>query len=311
MSSIIELSDIEEYNAEDFADVAKIVNKDKDRDDINEDKSEDDENNGTVAFFTSKLQVPKIIYTTVPVEYPETSLEGVATIYNVTGWKNHMDAFSDGDQWHRFIKIKPEEIDISLLQNLFSGTASAIIIPRNCRCKKCDIPHLNNGTAVRGDIIEKSCLVQFIKIIPHNIAKCPFVALISYFNKDILAEVHVSLNNIDKLRYLIGKAYKNLHPFGQGVMGIYHNVLTANSNLSNYVHKIVLSFCRVFTNVFTAEGYHRLFSSLFQIIREVSGQSIQFQHIHKEGIGCILADLDNAQAKGLGLALHNLDHKRD
>ena len=28
-------------------------------------------------------------------EYPETSLKGVATIYNVTGWKNHMDAFSD------------------------------------------------------------------------------------------------------------------------------------------------------------------------------------------------------------------------
>ncbi|CAB4397635.1 unnamed protein product [Rhizophagus irregularis] len=80
MSSIIELSDIEEYNAEDFADVAKIVNKDKDRDDINEDKSKDDENDGTVAFFTSKLQVPKIIYTTVPVEYPETSLEGVNNI---------------------------------------------------------------------------------------------------------------------------------------------------------------------------------------------------------------------------------------
>ncbi|EXX73220.1 hypothetical protein RirG_062160 [Rhizophagus irregularis DAOM 197198w] len=474
MSSIIELSDIEEYNAEDFADVAKIVNKDKDRDDINEDKSEDDENNGTVAFFTSKLQVPKIIYTTVPVEYPETSLEGVATIYNVTGWKNHMDAFSDiqystngsggssnikecpffggisikkdkrmcqgikfcqftdqefvnqehcsvdfdsetfifiniinsktlipkklkhtlkesscpfkkenipcdgraltyfigcdkfkqGDQWHRFIKIKPEEIDISLLQNLFSGTASVSV--RNGKlCKKCDIPHLNNGTAVRGDIIEKSCLVQFIKIIPHNIAKCPFVALIcigaiyqddtttsrsiisgnlikAYFNKDILAEVHVSLNNIDKLRYLIGKAYKNLHPFGQGVMGIYHNVLTANSNLSNYVHKIgklialewfqidvsfkrvkgeinkfeintydsnhhlILSFCRVFTNVFTAEGYHRLFSSLFQVIYEISGQHIKFQHIHKEGIGCILADLDNAQAKAFEKNTKNL-----
>jgi hypothetical protein len=50
--------------------------------------------------------------------------------------------------------------------------------------------------------------------------------------------VHVSLNNIDKLRYLIGKAYKNLHPFGQGVMGVYHNVLTVNSNLANYVRKI-------------------------------------------------------------------------
>ena len=28
-------------------------------------------------------------------EYPETSPEGVATVYNVTGWKNAMDAFSD------------------------------------------------------------------------------------------------------------------------------------------------------------------------------------------------------------------------
>ncbi|GET59346.1 hypothetical protein GLOIN_2v1545568 [Rhizophagus irregularis DAOM 181602=DAOM 197198] len=30
-----------------------------------------------------------------------------------------------------------------------------------------------------------------------------------------------------------------------------------------------------------------------------------------EGIGCILADLDSAQAKGLGLALHDLDYERD
>jgi len=50
--------------------------------------------------------------------------------------------------------------------------------------------------------------------------------------------VHLSLNNIDKLRYLIGKSYKNLHPFGQGVMGVYHNVLNANSNLTDYVRKI-------------------------------------------------------------------------
>ncbi|CAB4397636.1 unnamed protein product [Rhizophagus irregularis] len=50
-------------------------------------------------------------------------------------------------------------------------------------------------------------------------------------------------------------------------------------------HHLILSFCRVFTNVFTAKGYH--------------------------SIGCILADLDSAQAKGLGLALHDLDHERD
>ncbi|CAB5376410.1 unnamed protein product [Rhizophagus irregularis] len=31
----------------------------------------------------------------------------------------------------------------------------------------------------------------------------------------------------------------------------------------------------------------------------------------QKSIGCILADLDSAQAKGLGLALHDLDHERD
>ncbi|EXX67018.1 hypothetical protein RirG_118210 [Rhizophagus irregularis DAOM 197198w] len=75
-------------------------------------------------------------------------------------------------------------------------------------------------------------------------------------------------------------------------------------------HHLILSFCRVFTNVFTAEGYHRLFSSLFQIVHEVSGQHMQFKHIHGQGIGCILADLDAAQAKGLGLVLHDLDSEK-
>ena len=50
--------------------------------------------------------------------------------------------------------------------------------------------------------------------------------------------MHVSLNNIDKLRYLIGKAYKTLHPFGQEIMGVYHYVLNPNSNLNDYVRKI-------------------------------------------------------------------------
>ena len=54
-----------------------------------------------------------------------------------------------------------------------------------------------------------------------------------------------------------------------------------------------------------------MFSSLFQIIYEVSGQHIKFQHIHNEGVGCILADLDKTQAKSLGLALHDLDCERD
>ncbi|GBC37792.2 hypothetical protein GLOIN_2v1545568 [Rhizophagus irregularis DAOM 181602=DAOM 197198] len=481
MSSIIELSDIDDYNEKDL-----IKMRENNSDSENELESEE-----TLAFFTSQLRVPKVIYTTVPIEYPDTSSEGVATVYNVTGWKNHTDAFSDiqystngsggttniqecpffggipvkknqrkcqgikfcqftdpelvnqehcsvdfdseifqhytqqnnnntkeaktytlflaakdtpcnfkkdnipcnggphigritnyqtnivsyfigcnkykqGDKWHRYIKIKQDEVDISLLQSLFTGSAS---------------------------------VMRFIKFIPYDIVKCPFVALVcvgthnhpppaperipsgiknnleslitqaiqqddnvtsrsilsgnllsAYFNKETLAEVHVSLNNIDKLRYLVGKAYKTLHPFRQGVIGIYHNILNPKSDLINYVRKIDLysnngqviitcmldnqakklitldyfqidvSFKRVKGEINEFEintydskhhlRYHRLFSSLFQIIREVSGQSIQFRHIHGSGIGCILADLDAAQAKGLGLALHDLDHEK-
>ncbi|UZO14123.1 uncharacterized protein OCT59_005591 [Rhizophagus irregularis] len=504
MSSIIELSDIDDYNEKDL-----IKMRENNSDSENELESEE-----TLAFFTSQLRVPKVIYTTVPIEYPDTSSEGVATVYNVTGWKNHTDAFSDiqystngsggttniqecpffggipvkknqrkcqgikfcqftdpelvnqehcsvdfdseifqhytqqnnnntkeaktytlflaakdtpcnfkkdnipcnggphigritnyqtnivsyfigcnkykqGDKWHRYIKIKQDEVDISLLQSLFTGSAScSMILSKSCKRKKCDMPHTHNGTIVPLVCVGthnhpppaperipsgiknnlESLITQAIQQ-DDNVTSRSILSgnlLSAYFNKETLAEVHVSLNNIDKLRYLVGKAYKTLHPFRQGVIGIYHNILNPKSDLINYVRKIdlysnngqviitcmldnqakklitldyfqidvsfkrvkgeinefeintydskhhpeILSFCRIFTNVFTAEGYHRLFSSLFQIIREVSGQSIQFRHIHGSGIGCILADLDAAQAKGLGLALHDLDHEK-
>jgi hypothetical protein len=66
-----------------------------------------------------------------------------------------------------------------------------------------------------------------------------------------------------------------------------------------------------FYKYFTVEEYCRLFLSLFQIIHEITGHYIQFQHIHEQEIGCILADLYAAQVKGLGLVLHNLDFNRD
>ncbi|CAB4439614.1 unnamed protein product [Rhizophagus irregularis] len=252
------------------------------------------------------------------------------------------DKFKQGDQWHRFIKIKPEEIYF-LAREMAN---CSMIIPRNCRRKKCDIPHLNNGTAVCGDIIEKSCLVQFIKIIPHNIAECPFVALIcigvhnhppppseripagiknnlqslieqaiyqdntttsrsilsgnlikAYFNKDILAEVHVSLNNIDKLRYLIGKAYKNLHPF---------DLFTNNGQ--------VIITCML------AEQAKRLIAlEWFQIdvsFKRVKGEINEFEINTYDSNHHLISTYSQRRywmylGKGLGLALHDLDHERD
>jgi hypothetical protein len=36
--------------------------------------------------------------------------------------------YKPGDKWHRFIKIKQDEVDVSLLQSLFMGSASVSII---------------------------------------------------------------------------------------------------------------------------------------------------------------------------------------
>lgn len=35
------------------------------------------------------------IYIIVPVKYPDTSLENVITVYNITGWKNLNNVFLD------------------------------------------------------------------------------------------------------------------------------------------------------------------------------------------------------------------------
>ncbi|GBB97670.1 hypothetical protein RclHR1_30310001 [Rhizophagus clarus] len=85
MSSIIELSDIDDYNDEDLIKMNEN----------NSDSEKELESEETLAFFTSKLRVFKVIYTTVPIKYPDTPSEGVATVYNITGWKNPTDAFLD------------------------------------------------------------------------------------------------------------------------------------------------------------------------------------------------------------------------
>ena len=40
------------------------------------------------------------------------------------------------------------------------------------------MPHTHNRTIVHGKIIEKPCQVRFIKFIPYDLVKCPFVVLV-------------------------------------------------------------------------------------------------------------------------------------
>jgi hypothetical protein len=46
---------------------------------------------------------------------------------NVTSYFIGCNKYQKDDRWHRYIKIKPEEIDVSLLQNLFMGNINVCI----------------------------------------------------------------------------------------------------------------------------------------------------------------------------------------
>ena len=41
-----------------------------------------------------------------------------------------------------------------------------------------DFPHIENGQVVRGTMVKRTCDVQFIKLIPHDLIECPYIALI-------------------------------------------------------------------------------------------------------------------------------------
>ncbi|CAB4378388.1 unnamed protein product [Rhizophagus irregularis] len=87
------------------------------------------------------------------------------------------------------------------------------------------------------------------------------------------------------------------------------NINEFEINLYNTEH--ILSYACVYINVTTVEGYQQLFTDLFNVIKNLTGQVVKFRHIDKNGIGCIIKDLDPAQAKGLGLFLQSKDTHQD
>ena len=61
----------------------------------------------------------------------------------------------------------------------------------------------------------------------------------------------------------------------------------------------------------SADDYKKLFSTLFDVIQELTNEPLYIYHIHGKGWECILGDLDSKQAKGLSLALYELDSSKD
>ncbi len=71
---------------------------------------------------------------------------------------------------------------------------------------------------------------------------------------------------------------------------------------------LALTYARVFTNIMNANAYEQMFQALFNWIHNLTNEYPKIYHIHNEGWKCILGDLDQAQAKGLGIALNKLEN---
>ena len=54
----------------------------------------------------------------------------------------------------------------------------------------------------------------------------------------MIADIHASLNNIDKLRYLIARVQNQQHPHGQGILGVVYDFYHNNQEMKNYIQKI-------------------------------------------------------------------------
>jgi len=58
------------------------------------------------------------------------------------------------------------------------------------------------------------------------------------FGEVVLLDIHASMNNIDKLRNIVMKKQRLLHPHGQGIMGVVHAFNQNEANLCDYIQRI-------------------------------------------------------------------------
>ncbi|CAB4410312.1 unnamed protein product [Rhizophagus irregularis] len=333
---VIEILDEEVYNANKDTQNIQILL-------INHSDSSSD-NETKMAYFTKNLGVSTVIYSTVPIEYPATSSDGVATVFSIQGWKDHMDAFNDysiGGGGGSPIQKSVLFLVIFLLQNIIflaaqdshckfkqngitcSGQPKLIRLlekesykyrwiieaimktnidqcstSKSSRTKKCAYIYYCNGSVTQGKIVDKPCNVKMISFIPNDLQECPFVALICVrIHNHPPPPPERTPNNIkDNLQSMIKEAIENDDAVTSGSI-IQGNMLKAYFNketlqeihihvkgdinefeINSYddYHNLILSYCCIYTNVNTAEGYYRL----FDVIKQLTGKPIQVKHIH-------------------------------
>jgi hypothetical protein len=85
------LSDIETISEDEMISEEETILSEEEIPKLLDEQDEQDE----MAFFTKHLSVPEVVHSAFPIEYPKTSPQGVATIFNISGWSDPMACLND------------------------------------------------------------------------------------------------------------------------------------------------------------------------------------------------------------------------
>ncbi|CAG8486583.1 23048_t:CDS:2 [Gigaspora rosea] len=169
------------------------------------------------------------------------------------------------EKCHRYISIN-ENIDCNLLQQLldetYEGESNEPV--NNCytvlhnSSKKTHCHKLINNKFIYYTGIHlhpppppnrvpdtiRNCLQELIYQANDNTSNVTSTHIItenlikSYFGTEYLANIHASLNKIDHLRYYINKIQKEIHPRGQGLLGVIYNYSRNINNICDYIKRL-------------------------------------------------------------------------
>ncbi|CAB5379938.1 unnamed protein product [Rhizophagus irregularis] len=225
---------------------------------VNKEMSEDNIENVTFAVYLAAFKT-KCRYMRDGVQYAGKSiLKCLKRKDNTTTYFIGCSEWNFNEKFHRFINIKENSESEEPTNDCYT------ILPNSSKKTLCSHPHHTGTTIKQGSIIQKISGVKYSKIIPLDIKSCPYVILISkrihshpppppsrvpltirlrnliktYFGTDYLSEVHSSLNNNDHLRYYVDKIQKEIHPQGQGLLGVVYNYSRNINNFCDYVKRL-------------------------------------------------------------------------
>ncbi|KAF0333005.1 cobalamin biosynthesis protein cobt [Gigaspora margarita] len=189
-----------------------------------------------------------------------------------------------GVSGHRYLPIE-ESIDRHLLKKLISGMplnqcdindACNTVLSNNSKRLKCSFPHINDkGKPIEANLIHLSCNL-----------------IHAYFGVDTLSQIHTSLNNLDRLRYLVGQIQQSQNPYGQGVLDFF-----------NDGHILILCMTKDQAIKLQEATYFQMDLTFKYVQGEINMFELnEYDDNHQ---------LNIAQAKGLGLALSEIDSSKD